>query len=326
MNRILAVILVLLSTLFFAQANAQKVVYSSTNNPSQLLQIFTMNIDGTDKKQLTDLSSNCMFPKFSPDGNSVVFQTDLLDMYYIADINAATVSYPMFVFKGFNPIFTANGEYIIFSGEHEGMTTLYMMAPTDADAYLISMDDYSTMATLAADGRTLVYSAFGGGHKNIYITDLEDSTSMNGVKISSNKDANLEPDISSDGKMITYASFDMNLKGTIYLYKDGSEVALTKGMSSANQPQFSPDASKIAFTVVTGDDVDLYLMNNDGSNVKQINVNGGDVGRFEWVDNNLIIFDANYNDQSQIGVVNINTGKIDMIADVGLNAYPNVLR
>lgn len=325
MKRILAVTLVLLSTLLlFGQANAQKVVYSSSNNSSQLLQVFMMNIDGTDKKQLTDLPYNCLFPKFSPDGNSVVFQTDALDMYYIKDVNLT--NQPMFVFKGFNPIFTANGEYVIFSGEHEGMTTLYMMGPADPDAYLISMDDYSTMATLAADGRTLVYSAFGEGHKNIYITDLEDTTTMTGVRISLNKDSNLEPDISSDGKMIAYAGFDMNLKGTIYLFKDGIETPLTKGMNSSNQPQFSPDATKLAFTVVTGNDVDLYMMNVDGSNIKQINVNGGDVGRFEWVDNAQIIFDANYNDQSQIGVVNINTGKIDMIADVGLNAYPNVLR
>lgn len=324
MKRILAVTFVLFSTLFLSQAYAQKVVYSSTNNPSQLLQIFTMNLDGTEKRQLTDLPYNCMFPKLSPDGQSVVFQTDDLDMYYIKDVNS--VNQPMFVFKGFNPIFTANSEYIIFSGEHEGMTTLYLMAPADPDAYLISMDDYSTMATLASDGRTLVYSAFGGGQKNIYITDLEDTTAMTGVRISTNKDSNLEPDISSDGKMIAYASFDMNLKGTIYLFKDGVETPLTKGMNSANQPNFSPDNTKLAFTVVTGDDVDLYMMNVDGTNVKQINVNNGDVGRYEWVDNARIIFDANYNDQSKIGVVNINTGDIDMIADVGLNAYPNVLR
>jgi Tol biopolymer transport system component len=324
MKRILVVTLVLLSTLLFTQANAQKVVFSSSNNPSQLLQIFTMNIDGTEKRQLTDLPDNCLFPKFSPDGNSVVFQTDRLDMYYIKDVNST--DQPMFVFKGFNPIFTANGEYIIFSGEHEGMTTIYMMGPADPDAFLVSMDDYSTMATLADDGRTLVYSAFGEGHKNIYITDLEDTTSMSGVRISANKEANLEPDISSDGKMIAYASFDMNLKGTIYLFKDGIETPLTKGMPSSNQPQFSPDASKIAFTVVTDDDVDLYMMNVDGSNAKQINVNGGDVGRYEWVDNSRIIFDANYNDQSKIGVVNINTGTIDMIAENALNAYPNVLR
>ena len=79
----------------FSQS-AKKIVYASNNTSSELLQIFVMDEDGQDKKQLTDLDENCYYPKFSSDGEERCIQygpgKDLLyrryrfDRFYTAKI------------------------------------------------------------------------------------------------------------------------------------------------------------------------------------------------------------------------------------------------
>jgi len=137
-----------------------------------------MNIDGSDKKQLTALNQNAMYPRWSYDGTKIVFYTDNQDIYLISDLEG--ISNPYFVFKGYNVCFTWDDNNVIFVAEHEGFTTLYIMEPTEPSPTPLSGDDYSTMQVLAADGRTMVYSAFEGGDKDIFITDLSDSTAVDG--------------------------------------------------------------------------------------------------------------------------------------------------
>ncbi|HRE40053.1 MAG TPA: hypothetical protein PLG90_01875 [Ignavibacteria bacterium] len=318
--------LILLISSFFIGGKlfAQKVVYTSTDNPTGYLQVFTMNIDGSDKKQLTALNQNAMYPRWSYDGTKIVFYTDNQDIYLISDLEG--ISNPYFVFKGYNVCFTWDDNNVIFVAEHEGFTTLYIMEPTEPSPTPLSGDDYSTMQVLAADGRTMVYSAFEGGDKDIFITDLSDSTAVDGVRLTKNNDSELEPDISPDGSLITYASFDMNLKGTIYVYKDNKEIPLTQGMSSTNQPKFSPDNKLIAFVLITDNSVDLYTMNTDGSNKKKISTVGGSVGNFRWVDASNIIYDVEIGNANQIGLVNVYNNEVKFLTSRGTNAFPDITK
>jgi Tol biopolymer transport system component len=173
---------------------------------------------------------------------------------------------------------------------------------------MLSDGGYSNMQVLSKDGNLLVYSTFHSDIKTIVLADLNDTTENYLTTISLNTEANLEPDISFDNKKITYSSFDNNLKGTIRIFEDGKETALTKGLPSSNVPRFSPDAKKIAFVVIEGGGVNL--------------ISGGSVGTFQWIDNDRIIYDAGTESETSIGIVDINTGESKIIADGGFNLHP----
>ncbi len=74
-------------------------------------------------------------------------------------------------------------------------------------------------------------------------------------------------DVSPDGK---YIVFDM--LGDIYVMPitGGKAKALRTGIPFEIQPRFSPDGSKIAFTSDAGGGDNIWVMNADGSNPKQI--------------------------------------------------------
>jgi TolB protein len=322
MKKIILSCLILLGSInLFAQS--KKVVYSSNQSSNGYLQIFTMNDDGTDKKQILTMDANCVNPKWSHDGTKIVFATTDEQVYLIDNIETGDYR---FMWKGNVPSFSTDDSEIIFVSDFEGVNSVYIIGLSDPEPYLLSDGYYSNQAVLSNDGNYLIYSAISEGGKSVMLRDLNDTTENHTRKISINKDANLEPDISSDGRKYAYAGFDMNLNGTVYLYENNTERALTKDIPSSTQPKFSPDGSKIAFAVIKGESVKLYVMNTDGSNKDDLSIKGGDLGLFKWMDNDRIIYDAeNQNDQYSIGVVNIKTGDVKIIASSGFNLHPDIL-
>lgn len=322
MKKIILSCLILLGSInLFAQS--KKVVYSSNQSGNGYLQIFTMNDDGTDKKQILAMDVNCVNPKWSHDGTKIVFATTDEQIYLIDDIETADYR---FMWKGSVPSFSTDDSEIIFVSDFEGVNSIYVIGLSESEPYLLSDGDYSNQGVLSKDGNYLIYSALSDGGKSVMLRDLNDTTENHTRKISVNKDANLEPDISPDESKYVYAGFDMNLNGTIYLYESNKERPLTKDIPSCTQPRFSPDGSKIAFAVIKGERVKLYVMNSDGSNKDDLEIKGGDLGLFRWIDNDRIIYDAeNQSEQYSIGIVNIKSGDVKLIASSGLNLHPDIL-
>ncbi|MCU0372576.1 MAG: hypothetical protein MUE56_04970 [Ignavibacteria bacterium] len=325
MKRLLILFLFLMTGYGIVLSQTKKIVYTSDDNQSGYYQVFIMNEDGSGKKQISDMSADCFFPKWSPDGNKVVFNTEDGRIFFIDNVNSEKPDDPYYVFSGIHPSFASDGESVFFNSDHDGTLTIYNIELKASEESMVSYFGYSNQHVISRDGSKIVFSCFYEEGKDIILIDFDDNSNNNVYKISNNNNANLRPDISSDNMMIVFASFNNNLEGTIHIYKDGKETALTKELESTDRPKFSPDDSKIAFVSVVGSTVKLYTMNIDGSDKQKYDVKGGNVGNYTWIDKERILYDAEDGKKYDVGILNIKTGKSELLTEKGSNMHPDIL-
>ncbi len=106
-------------------------------------------------------------------------------------------------------------------------------------------------------------------------------------------------DVSPDGKTIV---FDM--LGDIYTMPISGSTAtcIRQGLAWEVQPRFSPDGSKISFTSDAGGGDNIWYMNADGSNAKQVTKESFQLlNNAEWIDNEYIVARKHFTSTRSLG-------------------------
>lgn len=103
--------------------------------------------------------------------------------------------------------------------------------------------------------------------KEIYISDYDGA---NQQRITTSRHLNLNPSWSPDGRAVVYTSHrPMPLVFISRIYQ-GILQNPTKGPNSFFTPVFSPDGTRVAFASNRDGNMELYVMNVDGSNVRRL--------------------------------------------------------
>lgn len=123
--------------------NGKRIIYNSAQNtpdyhvpwPQQYIEVFTMNIDGTDKKQISNLKTISTYPSFSPDGQYIVFRSVTIQPSLNWDLSAAKRNSEIFIMNADGsgvknlsaniaydgwPSWSPDGELILFGSNRTG--------------------------------------------------------------------------------------------------------------------------------------------------------------------------------------------------------------
>jgi TolB protein len=169
---------------------------------------------------------------------------------------------PLFTANGldYNPSFSADGKWIVFTSERGGSADVYRMHPDGSGLEeLTDGPSYDDQAALSPDGGTLAFvSTRDGGTANIWLLDLATHHYSN---LTRNTAGNYRPGWSPDGRWIAFSS-DRDSKQTraepfweilqstaIYIVRaDGSGLRrLSEAGGYHGNPQWSPDGRRVTF-------------------------------------------------------------------------------
>jgi TolB protein len=296
----------------FIKSNLIAFSSDATNNDKQ--QIFIMDLQGNGVKQVCHEPLDCFSPRFSPDGKKIVFTATnvVSDFIYMIDLeDTSTWSFPKFIDGGADPQFSPDGEYLLYHSEKNEDNAIYILDLQTDSSTSVNDGSMSTHAKFSPDGKKVVYSSSASGNFDLVVLDLDDTSDNAQKTIAASPDAEIYGIFSADSKMIAYASFDVNYKGTVHVCKaDGKlNIAITKGMGSSYNPKFSPDGNKLAFVSDKSGNYEVYTCNLDGTDIKQLTNKKGNTIEFDWsADGKKIVYESIKESVSSVNVVDIETG------------------
>lgn len=298
---------------------AARIAFVSDREDGRTLQVWTMNPDGSDPRQLTFGPGDKSQPRWSPDGSKLLyvapggrdaFGNDLgLDIFVInADRSGETTNLTQSIGDDFDPAWSADGAQIAFTSTRvNDLNQVFLIG--------VSCDPAPQTCTVTAEpdnlseGFAVEYQPAWSpdGERLAVIASINQAPGrifMRPVLREQDKTGELnegqarmfdvrdriigaeELSWSSDGEFLTFSWIISRGRQEIYiasLSNPGLDpVQLTNSLGN-KEPSFSPDGQWIAFTSTRDQNPEIYIMTNNGSGQKNLTNDPGRDFQPDWL-------------------------------------------
>ncbi|MBI4056338.1 MAG: PD40 domain-containing protein [Elusimicrobia bacterium] len=239
-----------------------------SNNQTGFKEIYMVDYDGANLKQLTFDQSMTLIPRWSPDGRHLVYTTyrhnnpDLYDL----DIAQNKIS-PLSTYQGINMAggFSPDGSLLAITLSKEKDPNIYILSLRNRKMSRLTFHrGVDASASFSPDGRQVAFISDRSGNPQLYLIELDSSRTQ--------KLTNLNwcdsPIWSPTGEWIVFAGRTsvMNRMDIFLTDLTGNQLRqLTRGEGSNEDPSWSPDGRFIAFTSTRNGRKELFIMDADGS-------------------------------------------------------------
>jgi TolB protein len=256
-------------------------------NRSGSWQLYTMNADGSDIVQITNLPPtgfDSWFPEFSPDGKQIAFCRDSILNFNASDlyvVNADGSGLKQLTFDALGDCaahWSPDGTQLVFARvlpNGKGVIAT-MRADGTGKKTNLTFDIWGKFWPIyTPDGQHIVFfSTTGGLISAVWIMDADGS---HREQLTSPEFEGFAFDVSPDGQHIVVINHQNTPRSTaiFVMTPEGKHlIRLTQPHGAHDEdPAYSPDGSKIVFASDRGGApgaMDIYTMNPDGSGLQRV--------------------------------------------------------
>ena len=236
-------------------------------------EIFVMDYDGADLKQITKNNSLNMSPAWSPDGRRLAFvsyrkRTPKLYIYDGQD-GSLTDASPKGSVLCIAPDWSPDGRSIAFASSTGGNTEVFILDVASRRSRQITFTrGADTAPAWSPSGREVAFTSDRSGRPQIYMMDAEGA---NVRRITRSGDFSDSAAWSPGGDHLAFAS---RLEGRFEIMvmdvATGKLTRLTQNSRNNESPRWSPDGRHIVFTSNRSGRYQLYTMDSDGNRQEMI--------------------------------------------------------
>jgi Tol biopolymer transport system component len=245
----------------------------------QQAEIWTMNADGSDPRQLTHNTTWDLGAVWSADGKTVAFYGTRFDPItdqqlgpphvYLADASSGEQTL-LSEQPGRWPSFSPNGGRIAFDNGGQPSANIFVINTDGSGLGQLTHDAAARniRPDWSPDGRKIAFTSRRDGNDEIYVMNA-DGTDQ--TRLTDNPASDLAPAWSPDGRKIVFQS-DRDGNEEIYVMNaDGSDqTRLTDYPGRDEDPDWSPNGRSIAFhrdiEPIADRILEVFVMNADGTN------------------------------------------------------------
>jgi eukaryotic-like serine/threonine-protein kinase len=251
------------------------------SNRSGIPQIWTMQADGSDFTQITNLTDGACYPDWSPDGTKLIITSpcrakqELYKGSALFILNAdGSGLHPILSLPGgdFHAVWSPDGSKLLFSSlrDNINMPHIYVMDMDNNQTVtrLTSPSSYDNNAVWSPDGNKIAFDSTRLGVSQIWIMDADGSNIIEfTVKDSS---AGYMPDWSPNGEMMVFSfGSTRGLFAKQVLNRTAPAVEVTT-LRPVRDAAFSPDDYWIAFESMENEFRDIFIVTINGSNLQNL--------------------------------------------------------
>ncbi|MGK5090067.1 translocation protein TolB [Bdellovibrionota bacterium FG-2] len=232
-------------------------------------EVYIMNYDGTEVKQITHHRSIAFAPAWSPDGTRIAYS-----LFTRHKNNVKNLDLYEFDFK------------------------------TETVRLLSNRKGINSGAAYAPDGKRLAVTMNFLGNPDIFVMDL---ANLSVTPVSKSFGFDVDPTWSPDGKSIAFVSSRTGVPMVFSMAADGTKVQrLTYAGKYNATPTWSLQNNKIGFAGWIDAHFDIFIMNPDGTKIERLTKDqGNNEDPFFSPDGNFLAFSSKRTGQQNIYVMNV---------------------
>ena len=247
-------------------------------------EIWSMDYDGSNQRQITHYKSTSTMPAVSPDGKLVAFTTYAQGnpkiMIFSTDSGRRVPFYNPVSSVVETPEFTPDGARMLFSATIDGWTQI-----CEANVDGSNMRRISHVRSIEVSAKVnpknasqMVYISGKSGHQQLWRSTV-DGGDQEMVTDGQGDVAN--PSWSPNGQFLAFAwTRGYEIGGFNIFVMDVAKrvpVQLTHGNGRNENPWWAPDGVHLVFTTKRGPSTQIYTMLADGSHVQQLTTEGNNI-------------------------------------------------
>ena len=245
-------------------------------------EIWVMDYDGSNQRQLTHLDSIALSPRISPDGSRLAFSSLTKNgwdiMMYSLDLNRM-VSFPRFGGTNLSPAWSGDGLKLGFSSSRAGESQIYVSDASGGNVRRLTSNKGPDVSPVwnRKTGAQIAFVSGQTGLPQIYTMEA-DGTNQQRV---TDQGYAVSPAWAPNGQFLSLAwvrKYGPGEPGAsdIYLMDIASKqwVQLTHDGGRNDFPSWAPDGRHIVFQSNRSGSLQIWSMLADGSNQKQLTSSG----------------------------------------------------
>jgi Tol biopolymer transport system component len=231
-------------------------------------EIYTMNADGSGLLRLTENNYYDSGPKWSPDGERIVFTTNPSrdgQTYYVATMNEDGTGVNVLPLEGGASDWSPNSNYILYSNEYNGISEIYRAEPDGANAGRLTTTGKKKFITRYSYDGTKIITTQEYGYDN-YEVVMMNSDGGNQTRLTDDNVVHLYTSGMPDNRILYTSSDWLGAENTLYVMNaDGTQKQpwpVPEGVNNVVLPVMTDDGR---FIFYTGKDNKIHVMYADGS-------------------------------------------------------------